>query len=307
MPLESELDPIFARLPEWAGAEILAERIAGLTNANYRVTVNGEQFVLRVSGENTRQLGIDRRHEADALHNAAAQGLAPEVYALLLPEGHLVTRWVEGYHWGAAEFRTPENVRLLTGTVKRLHSLPPTGAVFSPFQRIEAYIQTARRFEVSFPADFDSALVAMRTVEVDQQRDPSDWQRFCHNDLVSVNYLYSARERRITVLDWEFAGWGDLYYDLATVVYTHDNVGPIPPDLEQVMLAEYFGAVTDWHHRRLNGMKYMVMLFSGMWGLAQHGMQSAGLIPPVEGFDYLEFAQYLFSHDILKLRQALRD
>ena len=147
----------------------------------------------------------------------------------------------------------------------------------------------------------------MRTVEVDQQRDPSDWQRFCHNDLVSVNYLYSARERRITVLDWEFAGWGDLYYDLATVVYTHDNVGPIPPDLEEVMLAEYFGAVTDWHHRRLNGMKYMVMLFSGMWGLAQHGMQSAGLIPPVEGFDYLEFAQYIFSHDILKLRQALRD
>ena len=48
----------------------------------------------------------------------------------------------------------------------------------------------------------------------------------------------------------------------------------------------------------------MLMLFTGMWGLAQHGMQSAGLIPAVEGFDYLEFAQYLFAHDIQELQRA---
>jgi len=39
-------------------------------------------------------------------------------------------------------------------------------------------------------------------------------------------------------------------------------------------------------------------------GLAQYGMQQAGLIPTVEGFDYLEFAEYLFTHDIQEL-QAL--
>jgi thiamine kinase-like enzyme len=307
MPLESELVPIFARLPGWAGAEIQAERIAGLTNTNYRVTVNGEGFVLRVSGANTQHLGINRQHEAAALRNAAALGLAPEIYALLLPEGHLVTRWVDGYHWDAAEFRTPENVRLLTETVKRLHSLLPTGAVFSPFRRVEAYLQTARRFAVPFPTDFERFLATMRAVEADQQRDPSDWQRFCHNDLVCVNYIYSAQGRRLTVLDWEFAGWGDLYYDLATVVYTHDSEGPIPSNLEEIMLATYFGAVTDQHCRRLNGMKYMLMLFTGLWGLAQHGMQLAGLIPPVEGFNYLEFAEYLFAHDIRALRQAVTD
>jgi hypothetical protein len=31
-------------------------------------------------------------------------------------------------------------------------------------------------------------------------------------------------------------------------------------------------------------------------------MQQAGLIPAVEGFDYLEFAQYLFEHDIRELQ-----
>ena len=61
----------------------------------------------------------------------------------------------------------------------------------------------------------------------------------------------------------------------------------------------------DRQRRRLQGMKYMLMLFTGAWGLAQHGNVLAGLIPPVEGFDYLEFARYLFAHDIQVLRAAL--
>jgi hypothetical protein len=32
-------------------------------------------------------------------------------------------------------------------------------------------------------------------------------------------------------------------------------------------------------------------------------MQRAGLIPPVEGFDYLAFAQYLFAHEIRELQR----
>ncbi len=68
------------------------------------------------------------------------------------------------------------------------------------------------------------------------------------------------------------------------------------------MLDCYFGSTTAFQQRRLLGMKYMLMLFTGMWGLAQWGMQKAGVIPAVEGFDYLEFAEYLFTHDIDALR-----
>jgi thiamine kinase-like enzyme len=268
-------------------------------------------WIFRVNGKNTQRLGINRQHEATALKTAAALGLGPEVFAFLFPEGHLVTRWIEGQHWNPAEFRTPEHVRLLTETVKRVHAMPPTGAVFSPFRRVEAYVRMARGFAVPFPPGFDGFIETMHAVEAEQQRDPSDWQRFCHNDLVSVNYLYCEkgtavkRTGFVRILDWEFAGLGDIYYDLATVVYTHDSEGPIPSDLEEVMLACYFGEVTNRQLGRLNGMKYMLMFFSGMWGLAQHGMQSAGLIPVVEGFDYLEFAQYLFTHDIHELQRTV--
>jgi thiamine kinase-like enzyme len=297
------IQEIIARIPAWQGLEdIQTEQIAGLTNRNYRVTVNGERFVLRISGANTARLGINREHELAALHSAAAAGLGPEVVSFLPPEGHLVTRWVEGRHWEAREYRTPEHVRLLTETVKRIHALPANGAVFSPFQRVGAFLETARNFNAPLPAGLGSCLKTMRAVEQDQQSDSSGWQRMCHNDLVSVNYLYLEEVESITVLDWEFSGLGDIYYDLATVVYTHDSEGPIPPELERVMLECYFGSITPLQQRRLLGMKYMLMLFTGAWGLAQHGMEMAGLIPAVEGFDYLEFAEYLFAQDIQALQ-----
>jgi thiamine kinase-like enzyme len=298
-----DINQIIARVPAWEGAkEIQIERIAGLTNANYRITVDSARFVLRVSGQNTEGLGINRHHELAALQAATEAGIGPEVVAFIPPEGHLVTRWIDGYHWEASEYRTPEHVRLLTETVKHIHALPPSGATFSPFRRVESYLDTARRFGVPLPPAFDTHLETMHAVENDQKSDPSDWLRFCHNDLVSVNYLFIEHEQSLKILDWEFSGLGDIYYDLAAVVYTHDNVGPIPPDLEDIMLACYFGTITHFHRKRLLGMKYMLMLFTGLWGLAQYGMQQNGQIPAVEGFDYLEFAGYLFAHDIQKLQ-----
>jgi thiamine kinase-like enzyme len=169
--------------------------------------------------------------------------------------------------------------------------------------------------------DFADFLETMKLVESGQCEDPADWAAFCHNDLVSANYLLCegrstsphgvisgapARERSIKILDWEFSGWGDIYYDLAAIDYTHDNEGPVPVVLEEIVLACAFGEVTDHHRKRLNGMKYMLMLFTGLWGLAQYGMQCAGLIPAVEGFDYLEFAEYLFAHDILELQHMCK-
>ncbi len=301
-----QVDWIINRFPAWQGRQdIHIERIAGLTNQNYRITVDGERFVLRISGQNSGRLGIDRTCELEALKKVAAAGIGPDVVEYLLPEGHLVTRWVEGRHWEVDEFRTPAHVRLLIETIKRIHALQPNGAKFSPFQRVTALLNVAHNYKVPLPPGIEGFLHTMTLVQVDQEKDPSNWMRFCHNDLVCVNYLWIESEQSIKVLDWEFSGLGDLYYDLATVVYTHDSAGPISLDLEKVMLDSYFGETTTQHRKRLLGMKYMLMLFTGMWGFAQYGMQQAGLIPAVEGFDYLEFAHYLFMHDIKELQAQL--
>ena len=306
--MDSDIQSIIDRLPALRGTkDIVVEQITGLTNKNYRVTADCNQYVLRVSRENAEKLGINREFEFEALTAASNAGIGPEVIHFIKPEGHLLTRWIDGRHWTHQEYRTPENIHLMVQTVKQLHSLPAIEGTFSPFTRVEAYTQTARQYDVPLPNDFNDLLVTMNDIKTDQEKDQSDWLHFCHNDLVAVNYLYSEDRKEITIIDWEFAGMGDIYYDLATLVYTHDSVGPIPPHLEEFMLDCYFGEVSDASRTRLSGMKFMLMLFTAMWGLSQYGMVKAGLIQEIEGFDYLEFAEYLFSHDVKTCRTSYLD
>jgi hypothetical protein len=60
------------------------------------------------------------------------------------------------------------------------------------------------------------------------------------------------------------------------------------------MLACYFGEAREKHWARLEGMKYMLMFFTAMWSLLQQGMQDAGLVREVEGFNFLEYAYVTF-------------
>ena len=302
--LKDEIQRIIKRIPILSEKnDIPFEQIEGLTNTNYRIVIDDDCFVLRISGKNTTHLGIDRTAEYQALKVAESAGIGPEIVYFIKPEGHLLTRWIDGTHWTHEEYRKPRNIELMVKTVKKLHSLPPLPFEFNIFRRVESFIKTAESYEIPFPENFDQFIETMKSVERDQLRDISSWFHFCHNDLVAVNLLYCERKNEVKVIDFEFAGMGDIYYDLANLVYCHDNIGPIPNDLEEFLLKCYFGKVTDNKRIRLTGMKYMFTLFTAMWGLAQYGMQKAGLIGIVDGFDYYDFAQYLFTNDVKKNEQ----
>ncbi len=287
------LGAVLPQIPGWSPAENLqVALLAGLTNKNYAVTVNGERLVVRISRENAAALGINRELEVEALTVASQAGIGPELVRAILPEGHLVTRYIEGHHWTLEQWRDRANLRRLVEKVKQLHNLPPVKATFSPFQRVGTSIEQAHILLTAFPSDFDHFLQAMQAIQQDQQADPYPWLRFCHNDLFCVNVIDDGQVR---FLDWEFAGMGDLYFDLATLAYAFDSPDTLSPELQEYVLACYFGDVTPHHWRRFRGMLFMLMFFSAMWGLVQEGMLRAGAIQAVEGFDFMEYANATFT------------
>ena len=74
------VDEIIKQVPLWSEARsIHVEALEGLTNTNYLVTVDGERFVLRVSGKNTEYIGINRQLEIQSLLTASDAGIAPPV------------------------------------------------------------------------------------------------------------------------------------------------------------------------------------------------------------------------------------
>ena len=81
----------------WPGRDARVEALGGgITNRNFKVSVDGGTYVLRIGGRDTELLGIDRRAEHEASLAAAAVGVGPEVISFLEPEGYLVTRFLEG-------------------------------------------------------------------------------------------------------------------------------------------------------------------------------------------------------------------
>ncbi len=55
------------RIPGWERAEPTVTPIeTGITNRNFRVDLDGRSYVVRIPGERTELLGIDRAGEAEA-------------------------------------------------------------------------------------------------------------------------------------------------------------------------------------------------------------------------------------------------
>lgn len=287
------VETIINHIPGWQDIDdIIVEKIGGLTNSNFKVTVNGNHFVLRVSGGNTHYLGIDRQLELDALRVASAHDLAPEIFHYFKPDGHLVTRWIDGRHWTYNEYCQPKNLRRIVEAVKEIHNLPPIQGEVSPFRRIKQYLIPIQKFNVSIPNGFDKFVTAMEKIESSLVDDPFPARRFCHNDLFSYNFIDDGK---IRFLDWEFAGMGNIFYDLATLAHTFDSVGEIPAELQNHILSFYFGDVTNYHKMRFEQMKFMVLFYAAMWGMLQYGLQQNGIIDEIDDFNCLTYAHEMFT------------
>jgi thiamine kinase-like enzyme len=253
---------VIERVPGWAGVDDL--RIepleGGWTNHNYRVEVGGDSFVLRVSGPHVAVLGIDRRAERAALAAAARGGLGPEVSVFLLPEGHQVTRFIEGrtFPWHRAP-ALPDALRMVEAA-REIHAFPHEGVEYSPFRAVDRYISATERAGGKLPDDIGGLCERARAAEC-RSAARGDASSFCHNDLSLGNFV-EDRACRLRVLDWEYAGMGDGFFDLATLVVGHAH----DAKTERVLLESYCaGTVSDRDRERLRDMKLMYALREATW------------------------------------------
>src|SRR3954465_15365700 len=124
------------RVPELPPRELrLTALSGGITNRNYLVEASGAagRYVIRLAGNDTHLLGISREVEHAATVAAAGVGVAPEVVAYVRPEGYLVTRFIEGEPVSLEAVRTPEVLRSVAASLRRIHDGPAIPGLFVPF------------------------------------------------------------------------------------------------------------------------------------------------------------------------------
>jgi thiamine kinase-like enzyme len=231
----------------WPGRPIELEPLGGgITNHNFKVVVDGAAYVIRVAGRDTDLLGIDRGAELGASRVAAGLGIAPEVVGFV--QGSLVTRFLEG------ETGRPEAADA-GALLRRLHDGPAIPGRFDSFRVVEAYAATAG----SPPPAYERAKeVANRTEAL---RGPVEL-RPCHNDLLPANFVHDGA--RLRLVDWEYAGMGDPYFDLANFAINNE----LDADGEAELLAAYGGGDA----QALLLMRFMSDFREAMWGVVQQAI-----------------------------------
>jgi thiamine kinase-like enzyme len=232
------IDEVVAAIPEWAGRAVSVEPIAaGLTNANFRVTVDGTPVFVRIPGPSTELLAVDRANEAFNTAAAAASGVGPRVLHQLPGLGALVLEWLPDRTMAKELFAEPGMPARVATTLGRLHAGPRFRDDFDMFRLAERYLRLCDERAIPIPDGYRERLADVARIEAALAVHPLPTVP-CHNDLLAENYLDDGTDLRI--VDYEYSGNNDPTFELGNTCqelgWDHDRI--------VALCAAYFGAAT---------------------------------------------------------------
>jgi aminoglycoside phosphotransferase (APT) family kinase protein len=272
----------------WPGRVRSIEVLAhGITNSNYVVDLGDERVVVRVPGNDTHLLGIDRSNEVVAGALAAAIGVGPEVLATDERTGCIVFRFIDGRPISTTELAEEPMLRLFAETLRLVHHAGTTPTIWNPYEVIRDHCDVARARGVTAPFDAAFALGVLERVEGARPFRPVV---LGHNDLLNANFIF---DERIRIVDWEYAGMSDPFFDLANVSVNNG----FPEDAENALLRHYVGDVSDPVVSTLHLMKIVSELREAMWGVVQMAISSLKV-------DFTTYARERGEHAIALAHQS---
>jgi thiamine kinase-like enzyme len=261
-----ELTEVVARLaallgPRAGGVQPLS---GGITNRNYRVNFGGTDYVVRLPGKRTDLLGIDRDAERIATKAAAKLGIAPRVAAMLEEPPCLVTSFIDGRKMSLEELQA-ERIAEVARDLRAFHDsgtrLP---TAFDSFRLVERYAEIATEHGAELPDGYGAALERSRAVAAAVAGHPDHAAVACHNDLLNANFLHDGQ--RVQILDWEYAGMGDRFFDLGNFAVNNE----LDEDHEEQLLEAYFGEPSDdGRCAALKLFRFMSDFREGMWAVVE--------------------------------------
>ena len=161
----------------------------GFSNTNYTFILNKKNYLLRQFKLQDR----NRQEEFDIQTLAYQKGLAAKPYVLNLSEGYMICDFIEGDHKEKLE---RDDISQVIHVLKKLHSMTIKSQV----------IDLKSEFTIKDKALSDAFKIIENT---------ENEIVLCHNDLNPKNCIFS--KKGLKLIDWEFAGMNDKYFDLAAI------------------------------------------------------------------------------------------
>lgn len=238
----------------------------GLTNKNFRLVIqDGTQLAVRMAGKGTATY-INRPGEKHNATEMASIGIAPEIFYYDPKTGSQIVEYIDAPTMHPEDFQTRDVVLNKAGQVMRRYhdSGKEFKTSFDPISKIDEYkvILAEHKYEKRYEG-WDQAVENLAKIAAAYAKNPP--RRVpCHNDTLAENFMLQGENMR--VIDWEYGGMNDGYYDIACVCVEN----PLNEKCEETYLRAYWGGEPIEEARaRVLINKFLVTAHWSTWSLVQ--------------------------------------
>jgi thiamine kinase-like enzyme len=206
------IEQVVAQIPQWTGRSVSVEPLhGGLTNANYRVTIDGTPYSVRIPGAATELLAVDRTNEFYNTRAAGETGVCPRVL-YHLPEHHvMILEFIRGETMSMAKLQQPGYPTRIARSLRKLHRGPRFRNDFNMFRLVEFYLTIVAQHGVRIPQSYRDYLPHVARIEAALGHHPLPTVP-CNNDLLAGNYIDDGQQ--LWLIDFEYSGNNDPCFEL---------------------------------------------------------------------------------------------
>lgn len=184
--------------------------LRGVANSVYKITTTSATYVLK-QFRFDHPYGLDRDQEVDVQRQLAQQQLAPGVLHYDQAQGLLLQSFLPGQDLAHTSLPMVDKLRELAEVSAHIHQVSIVAPVWSLRERLVRYCDELARFDAERAKQFEKRLMSFRKLLDSFATHPV----FCHNDLGFHHVFLTPTPR---VIDWEYSGLGERYFDLANTI-----------------------------------------------------------------------------------------
>jgi len=259
----SVIEEAISKIEDWRGKSVSIQPLSGgLTNTNFKVEVDGTSYFVRVPGENTELLAVDRKNEHFNAKAAAEAGVGPRIMYYLPEFQVMVLEFLEGQTMSNTALHANGMPRKIAQAIKRLHSGPRFLTDFNMFRLTEFYLNICKEHSVRIPDGYAERMPAVRRIEQALLAKPLPTVP-CHNDLLAENYMQVGDTLRL--IDYEYSGNNDPCFELGNTCqelqYDEARIAEV--------CAAYFGSASEGMIARMKLNMIMSDVGWGLWAAIQ--------------------------------------
>lgn len=257
------IDEVVAKIQDWKGKRVSIQPLSGgLTNTNYKVEVEGTPYFVRVPGESTELLAVDRANEYHNSKAAAEAGVAPKVLYHLPEYSVMVLEFLTGKTMSKESLNAPGMPTRMAEAIKQLHSGPRFLLDFNMFRLTEYYLSLCRDRDITVPDGYNERMETVKRIEQAMNVKPLATVP-CNNDLLAENYIDDGKH--LWLIDYEYSGNNDPTFELGN---TCQEMQFSNSQIEEVCAA-YFGEAREDMIARMKLNMIMSDVGWGLWAAIQ--------------------------------------